>query len=790
MERVPKSLMKSLILLILGGLSACGGGGRGGGANALPAAPTVNVTPLVPIATVASTSVNPLAPIVFTITNDNPTAVYSAQISLGSKVQYTVPVGFSNKSVVTIAAPPGAVQSVSPPAFVAGTITVALGWADASGTLQYGAPISIQVAALPAIPETLAPGTVFMTQLTATKRLMAQASMNLMSINHKAPSIVAAFGVQASNKAAQSVDAMMALTRQLQATPSATAPFGTYSGTAITLNAASLAMLDQLSAASLNVAQSVTTAAALRPAAPGTSAKRYMHMRALALASANCALEDSTCWTNEIAAGAQEVATVVGNAASSICYAAAALAVVAAAAGAAPAELAVTAGLIGTAAVFGSTAVGTAVSAAIQGGTATLMNGSASASDLLPSVDYFLTGVATNAVSAIVGLGVDELPTGAQFAYNLGQAAGNASSAYSGLTSAFSDALQAGQLPSSPVTAPTYTASMSETPSTDLFDVELTPPPTGSTALTFLESDDTTTYTYSAVTATNGAASLTRMIYSTPQPGDIVISTVTDSTGLVSATTDYDSMFPAESDTNSFPPIGVPVGGGGGTPPPPGSGGAEATFVKWTIDGIPFGPVDPCAVPNTFANVCPTPAFPNSVLIVANVDAGITFVSLTGANSGSPYTLTGDGLPPPIGAAITSANYTVSFTATSPSGGSDAVVGLNVTALTSNPPPGYPPDAGLASYGYLDAHPTATPGTMTFHFSTSPTTAPYPNNGTTAAYEYLTGTFDVMVQDDPIFQSAGISLGSHELKGSFNILIGYCMPQLSSPVTKMTCQVN
>jgi len=756
--------------------------GAGGKQSAMVA---VTITPVVPNYSASATTVDPLAPIALTVSNDNPAANYTAKFSLGSNVSFTVPVGISVKGVVTTAAPPGAVTSLAPPAFVAGSITMALGWPDATGTVQYGAPITLQVNALPTIPSTFAPGTAFMTHLIATKRLLVQSTTNLGVIGRKASTLSVINAQVATNKSAQSIDAMMVLVKQIQA--GGTVPFGTYNQSPITLNAASLTMLDQLAAAQISA---VHTVAGLALAKGSPQIRRQLHVRSQsaraqpAAASLSCVLDDPTCLSTEFAADSRAVASYVGNVASTVCYATAAVAGLAALP-----ELAGAAFVVGVAASFGTTAVGTALSAAIQGGTATLLSGNATAADLLPSVDFFATGVITNVITAFTDLSVETLTNetpSAIIAYNAASAVQTASSAYDNLTSGLSSALTAGTLPTTPVTVPTYTASMTELPTTNSFTVDLTPPPAGSTDLVFTGTDATTAYSTANVTATNGVGSFTDQIYATPQPGDITVGSVTDPTGLVSATVNYDSSFPDASDTSSFPPIGTPTGGTGG------GGGAVApqpSSVAWTIDAVNFGPFDPCAQPPiNAANICPAVELNHSLLVTVLGDAtGNTLLDLNVIDANTTFSLTGSATTgPAVGAALTSITYTEKFASTTPNG-SIAVAGLNTTALVANPPAGYPAVAGLYSYGYLDAHAGATPGTVSFQFYTVPAAGPYVAAGT-AAYEYVKGTFTVMVQDDPIL--ASITLGPHQLQGSFNVYMGVCLADFSTPPVTMNCPLN
>jgi hypothetical protein len=523
-------------------LSACGGGGGGGGSGAPSSTlPPTSSTPVVPIATVAVTTVDPLAPIPVTITNDNPNASYSAQVSLGSNVTYTLTVGASVNGVITLPAPPGAVTSVSPPSFSAGAITIAIGWPDAFGTVQYGPPISLTVNALPSIPTNFAPGTVFLTYLTATKRLLMQSSANLMAIGNLDPAIPLGIGLQNGNQTAQSVDAMTSLIQQVQADPNTPAQIGSYQGQAVTLTTSSLELLDQLTLAQMNALQVL----------PQTNkfSTRDGTVRSNGSAPAfTCALDDPTCWTSQLAGGARNVASVIGSSVSTICYATAGIALVV---GAGP-EIVTAAAIMGAVSTFATTSAGTALSAAIQGGTAAILNGTASVSDLAPSVDYFGTSILTSVVTAIAEINVvNEQSEDVQAAYNIAQTANNAAQADNSFQSFISAGLSSGQLPTSPTPVPSGTASMTTDPSTGTFTVTLNPPPPGSTQITVQQSTSSgSDYTTQTVTATNGIGGFT----SPTQPnGALTVTTVSSPGGYATATTDVDSTYPSASDTTSFP---------------------------------------------------------------------------------------------------------------------------------------------------------------------------------------------------------------------------------------------
>jgi hypothetical protein len=516
-------------------LTCNGAGGTGS------AAVNITVTPRVPIATAASSTVDPLAPITFTVSNDDPNASYSAQVSLGSNVVYTVALGPSNKGALTLAAPPGAIASLSSPSFTSGTINVQIGWADAGNSVQYGSAVAISVNALPTIPSSLAPGTAFLTYLAATKRLTVQTTANLMAIGTLA-SVPVGYGVQGSAQTAQSVDAMITLIQQVQA--SGSAQIGTYQAQSVTLTSRSLSLLDQFAAAQLNALEG------LSQSQPGQvhAQKRAATSLSSGQPTSLCALDDPTCWTNAIATGSRNWATAISNSLSTICYATAGVALVV---GAAP-EIVAVAAIAGVASTFATTSIGTAISATIQGGTAALLNGTASVSDLAPSVAYFGQNLVQSALTALGELPLENLPSGVQAAYNLAQAASNEQQALTNAQSAFSTALQDGQLPTSPTQAPPYTASMTIDPATNTGTVTLSPPPSGATTITVAQSDSSgTSYTFQNFIAVNGTTG--GFPVSAPPNGSIGVNTVSSGGGYALATTDYDTSYTGTSDTTSFP---------------------------------------------------------------------------------------------------------------------------------------------------------------------------------------------------------------------------------------------
>lgn len=530
---------------------SCTGAGGSQSANV-----SIAVSAAVPQASIAQTTVDPLAPIAITVSNDNPSASYSAQVVLASKVTYAVPLGSSDKGALTLMAPPGVIADPTAPAFSAGSFTVAIGWPDSTNTIQYGAPITLQVNALPIVPSTVPAGTAYLTLLKATKRLQVQGSSNLLSIATLAPSVSVGAALQKGNSAAQSIDAMISLITQVQANPSVPVTIGTVQGQTITLSGASLGMLDQLALTQLNTAHVLAPPASIR-------ATRYyteqIHLAPITqprdVSGSSCTMEDVTCWTGELAAGGRNSASALGKGVAVVCYVVAGVALLSGAG-----ELAIAAGLIGTGVTFATTAVGTALSVAIQGGGAAIANGRATLDDLKPSVDYFLTGIATNALTALGELGLAQTPTSVQVAYDAAQAANNADGAYNDLTAPVSNAIQSGQIPSSPPPADPYSATMTQDSSTNNVTVNLNPPPAGTTSLNYQQSDaEESAYITIPVTATNGTATFNAPPLGTSS--DITVSSLSTPNGSNLATTDYDAGYPSTSDTTSFPSIGSTLSG-------------------------------------------------------------------------------------------------------------------------------------------------------------------------------------------------------------------------------------
>ena len=202
------------------------------------------------------------------------------------------------------------------------------------------------------------------------------------------------------------------------------------------------------------------------------------------------------------------------------------------------------------------------------------------------------------------------------------------------------------------------------------------------------------------------------------------VSSISDSSGQVAAT-DFDSSYPGNSDLTSAAPLSSDGGGGGGG----GGGGSTAVSapVQWTVGPtVQFGPVDTCDPTVSNLNICPASVLPNNVLLVAYTDSTANTFLL-----------------------------------------------VNIpTQVISEPPANYPSPAGLWSFDYLLANPGAAPGSVTIQFS-AVLVAPS-DSSPVVAQEYATGTFDFWAIDDPTLTAAFGSIGSHEVKGTFTLFLGYC----------------
>ena len=774
-------------------LQCTGAGGTGKGSIA------VTATPKVPIIAVSAATVNPLARVSVTVTNDDPAANYTVRFSLGANVTYNVPLGISAKGILTFAAPPGALASLSPAAFVAGNVAMTIGWPDATGALQYSTPIMLQLAPLPNIPSSMAPGTVYLAYLTATKRLMVQASGNAAVLYHKVPTLNPGVAVKGSNQSARSIDAMITLVRRLQSNPNVQIPWGTTAGTTLNLSGLSLPLMDQLAAAQFQVVSVAASAKAQLLVAKthisGQSAQIVTGSKVALAATVNpCALDAPACLSEQMSAAARGVTSAVADAASSLALAGAAIALAAGAP-----EIAFAAGVIGVVSAVATTNVGTAISAAIAGGTSAILNGTASADSLAPSLDYFASGLVKNAVTALGEMHiVDGLPVDLQVAYDSGMAAYTASQAYEALSQALGDAVTSGQLPSTPVVAQTYSTSLTDLPTStfDNYNVILNPPPAGVTAAYLSQSyEDGSFVTGPAVTITNGTGTIPGNSYRpNPPPGGFVVTTFFDPSGQSMASTDYDTSYPSTSDTTSFPQVGNvgnALGGGGG-----GGGGNTQTFIKYTIDGVPYGPFDPCTPTGTcLAGNGGSPTAADFHIAVGGTAIPPTqYLDIT-MNSLVLLTLSSNGANLPIAAAQGPKQTYALDTATEAlsslpySSVRLGTVGFSTATVVSPVPAGYPTNTVLFSNSYLARNVGATPGTVIVQLSAmpiSPAPTITPGQFTNVADIYASGSFDFFVAD-PVAIPSSLSIGSHEVKGTFLVKAGTCT---TFDGTTMSCNLG
>ena len=220
--------------------------------------------------------------------------------------------------------------------------------------------------------------------------------------------------------------------------------------------------------------------------------------------------------------------------------------------------------------------------------------------------------------------------------------------------------------------------------------------------------------------------------------------------------------------------------------------GNYQTFIKYTVDNVAFGPIDPCTTATSASNACgafnggnPTQSYIR--LTVGQNDnppgSGGPYAYLDiELNSTQLVTLSSNGASLSI-AQVTGPTLTYPLsTNTDPPSSSGmlnaATVGFTTSAVVSSPPTGYPATTLLSSASYLARNATAQPGTVTLQMQAvpiSPTPVFTPGSlvNTAVANIYASGSFDFWVADPVV--TGTLNIGPHEVKGTYLVNAGQCM---------------